>query len=336
MRTLKLLVMIFVLLTKVYAQEFTSPRATALGAYVGIADDIYGLDWNLAGTVQSKSDLEIAFASSNNGSGFDDLRFILRAGDRHVFAFKWTPGFQVTHSITKLPILPREQRTQLDYPYFSEINYKEDLGLGYAYQLTPHTSSAIEIKRRHYANSLSASRFWSMNLGFYFDLPKINIGLVSRNTLNFQYQKHRNQINIEIGDSLKAVPVNFDAFNSVFVEPEWRLDFGVSVRPLSRLLLAGDVFSDGSFGFGYEWEIIEKVYLRHSFSHRTDNLFRNEKVFAQSVGIGFAFSFARLDVAYYHPYGHRKVVRERMSFGEFSVQPMSDPVFLISALFLLN
>lgn len=323
-----------ILFIHVSAQEFTSPRATALGAYTAVSNDVYGVDWNLAATSFANTKLEISFASGPDIEGFEDFRIIWRPWKWLVLSYKQTPSFMVIHIIQKHPIyFPPE--TPLDL--LRALVYKEDRGVGYAIRFSPQAAFGMDIRRHNYLNIFSISRYWSLNLSFYLKInQKINFGIIAHNFYNYHYKKPTNRIEFYKNGSLQVIPVDFESFQSVFSSPEFRVNFGLAIRPWKRFLIAIDYFSDGGYGAGFEWQVFNPIFLRMGKSKKSDRLFKLKKVPAYSGGIGVVYKNIRLDLSYYFPYGGHPSGFEETRFGNFSITTSSRDILMLSLLFSIQ
>ena len=320
------------------AQLFTSPRATALGGYTSVSDDVFGLDWNLAGTTFHRDNLEVSFGADDYryNREFENFRVLMHFKGRHVVAIRRTPGQFLDHALFKTPSLPLDSRSPLDL--FHELSYQEDWSVGYAAQLFSNIAFGLDFRRMIYSNTFhSSSRFWSANLNVFYRVnPKLNLAMVARNIASYHYKKNIKSIKDYSKNPPETIPVNFDEFQSVYTKPTFRLDFGAAYHPWSRLLLSLDLYTDGGYGVGYEWEALKNLFVRQGMSHKYDLLFKNEKVFGLSWGLGYKYHNLRLDATYYFPYGGRDAVLETTSFGKFSVDPRKTDKVMISALFSID
>lgn len=340
MKILACFIFIALLSANSLSQEFTSPRATAIGGYIAVSNDLYGMDWNFAGMAFSKASLEMAFSSADGLAdgieGFENFRFVWRPWSRHVVAFRNTPSLVQEHRIRKSPFNPApEDITPLHF--VRRVTYEGDLALGYAFRLTSRFAVGLDLTRQIFSVEASSNRFLSLNISGYFKISdRLSFGVVSRNTHNFKYKEHFNRVGFIVEDSLRVIAVDFDAFQTIFNKPNWRLDFGVAARPFNSLLLTFDLFSDRGYGVGFEWEAPGSIFLRSAISHKSDHLFKPEKVFGATWGLGWRYhNLARFDLAYYFPYGGRNGGSESTFFGEFEIRPVKNDAFLLSIAFFL-
>ncbi len=317
-----------------FGQDFTSPRATALGGYIAVSDDIYGVDWNLAAVAFSRHKLDIAFASGSDIDGFEDLRILWRPGKGHVLYFRHTPGlnsFSLVHK-SRRPLLP-----QVPLDLLTRFDYKDDLGLGYAVQLSRKLAAGIDFRRRTYQSAFLFDRFWSTNISFSFQ-PQDNLrfGLVAENLYNYQYKKSPERFTAILNDSVQTINLGSELFQSVNRTPQPRLNFGMAFRPWSKLLLAADLISDGGFGGGLEWRTFKFLLLRLGAHHRSDLLYKGDKATAVSAGFGIVYSIARFDFAYYRPVGRRENRVVRNAYGSFNIRQIKNDALLLSARFAIK
>lgn len=308
-----------------------------MGGYTAVSDDAFGLDWNLAGTTFQTPNLEVTFGSNDirYNSDLQNLRVLLHFG-RHVIAVRHTPGNLQEHSFNVVPIPSPGSRAPLGI--FHELYYQEDFSAGYAMRLFPNVAVGIDVRRNIFGNSFrSSSRFLSTTVNFFWRAAeKINLAVVARNVASYHYKKHIQYIRDYTQDPPALLPVAFDEFTSVFTHPQFRLDLGAAYQPWPTLLTTFDLYSDGGYGVGFEWQAVKGVFIRQGMSHKSDLLFKKEKVFGLAWGVGYKYHDLRLDVTYYFPYGHRNAVSEFTSFGEFSVDPRKNDKLMISALFLIR
>lgn len=324
----------------VNAQEFTSPRATALGSYVAVSDDVFGLDWNASAMAFSPSDLQVAFTNRDFSESIVNFGLFIRFRKRHTIAIRKTPDFQVFAGFRKHPE-PEKIEDVTPYDLLFSLVHEQSWALGYAFRLSSRLSLGFDAKQHKYSNNLrSSSRFWSLSFGAtYFLNDRLWVGLVSRNTFAAHYKEHRDRIILRFPDApdVTVFPVDFDALPYLIAKPEWRLDLGVAARPLTNLLFSFDFYSEGGFGAGFEWEALKGFYLRQALSHKNDGLFEPQKVFAVASGIGLFYGAARFDLTLYISKGERDSAFQRSSFGQFEIQPsQSDHIFLISLLFFVK
>lgn len=319
------------------AQPFTSPRATAIGAYTAISNHAYGVDWNLAATAFSNANFEIALASEPfENDIIEDFRLLWRPWAGHVFAFRQTPGLGVRHIIQKLPLVfDPNDLTPLNL--LRDLVYEEDLMAGYAVRPFSQLAVGLDLRRQIYSNIFTSSRFWSLNLTASYQLSeKVRFGLIARNIHNFHYEKPINRIGFLQGDTLAVYALDFESFQHVFTKPERRFDLGAAFQPLDRLLLAIDIYSDAGFGIGTEWQVFDKFLVRAGLSHKSDGLFKSENVTAFSTGLGLAFDKLHLDLASYFPHGERASRIEYTDAGLFRIYQAKDMAILASALFIIQ
>lgn len=315
-------------------QELTSPRAVALGAYIAVSDDIFGVDWNLAATAFSTQKFDVAFASGPGIDGFEDFRLLSRPWSGHVFFFRRTPGTYTWVSVGRglNPIIP-----QVPFDLLRSFTYQEDRGLGYAVRLNSELAAGLNVRRQRYFSALYFNGFWSANLNVSFRLrDNLNLGLVAENVYNYQYQKSPERFYAVLNDSTQFIDLSSEPFRSVHLRPEKQLNVGVAYRPWTRLLLAADVLSDGGFGVGFEWSAFKFLQWRMGLNRRSDQLYKANKASGLSVGLGVAYSAARFDLTFYHPLGHRDNRLVESSAGLFDVNPLNNSALLMAVRFALD
>lgn len=321
-------------------QEFTSARATALGSYVAVSNDVFGLDWNASGMIFSEGRVQISMTNISNFESilesFRNYGLLLRLG-RHAFAIRKTPDFVAVAGFDKFP-RPERVEDVISYDLLFGLAYEQDWALGYAFKFSKRLAFGAEARRHKYSNNLfSSSRFWSFGFSATYVLnERLRIGVVSRNTFRDHYRQHRDRIIFQIpgNPDVTISPINFDALANVFTEPEWRLDFGLAAHPLKNLLLSLDVYSDGGFGAGLEWQVVKGLYLRQGISHKKDGLFKAGKVLALTPGIGWRYGIASFDLTLYWNKGTRGSAVDINSIGEFVITPFdAGRVAVFSAIF---
>ncbi len=326
------------------AQEFTSARATALGGYVAVSDDVFGLDWNISGQVFSKTDMQMSFAKQGfEGSSVNNFGLLIKFHDRHVLAIRKTPDFQTSVSFRKTPV-PQVPEEVTFYDLLSFSINEQDWAFGYAFRVLSRFSLGVEARRHKFNaalfNFLSSSRYWSFGFGAtYIINNQLRFGAVSRNTFSHHYKKHRDRIVLQFQGQpdVTVLPLDLDGLPGVVHDPEWRLDLGLATRPLNNLLFSLDFYTNGGFGAGVEWEPLHGVYLRQGFSRKHDGLFKPEKVFVLGAGIGVRYGAAQFDVTFYKSQGQARVI-EPISAGELEIRPNigGNRVWLLSALFFVK
>lgn len=327
-----------------HAQEFTSPRAIALGGYVAVSDDAYGLDWNVSAMAFSKTAMQMSFTKQGfEGSSINNLGLLIKFRDRHVFAIRKTPEFQSFVSFNKRST-PEKPEDVTFYDLLSFSVNEQDWAFGYAFKVSPRLSLGAEAKRYKFGASLlgffSSSRYWSFGFGAtYIFNKRFQVGLVSRNSFSNQSKKHRDRIILQFEGEpdVRVIPLDLSALPDLVIAPEWRLDFGVAARPLNNLLFSFDFYSDGGFGAGVEWQPLKGVYLRQGFSRKNDGLFKPEKISAFAPGIGVRYGSARFDITYYQSQGRDSVLAS-LQAGELEIRPNigGDRIWLLSALFFVK
>lgn len=309
------------------SQEFTSARATALGSYVAVSDDVFGLDWNASGMVFSESRVQISLTNFSDSEhvleSFRDYGMLVRLG-RHAFAVRKTPDFLALARFKKFP-QPERAEDVISYDFLFALAYEQDWALGYAFKFSNRLAFGAEAKRHKYSNNLfSSSRFWSFGFSATYAFnERLRFGLVSRNMFRDHYRQHRDRIIFQIrgNPDLTISPIDFDALANVFTKPEWRLDFGAAAQPAKNLLFSLDVYSDGGFGAGLEWQILKGFYLRQGLSYKKDGLFKAGKVLAIAPGIGCRYGIANFDLTLYWNKNNRGRAVDINTIGEFVITP---------------
>lgn len=344
-QTVQMLGCVLLLLVQIpilQAQEFTSPRATSLGGYVAISDDVYGLDWNVSGQAFSNSRMQMAFTSRQFSGHINNLGLLIRLGARHVFTVRKTPEFFSTVGFSKTPV-PQKPEGVTFYDLFSFAGTLQDWAFGYAYKVSSQLSFGMSAKRYLYDMAgviFSSSRYWSFGFSSTFIVNRrLRFGLVSRNTFSSHYKKHRDRVVLQFqGDpDVTVLRLNLDGIPGVVHEPEWRLDFGAAARPLDNLLVTADIYSDGGYGLGVEWEPVKGLYLRQGISRKSEGLFKPEKISAFAPGVGFRYGAARFDVTFYKSAG-RDEKSLPVPAGHLAVSPNTggDRIWLVSAVFFVK
>jgi hypothetical protein len=341
LKLLILLVMIFVISEIVNAQEFTSPRATALGSYVAVSDDVFGLDWNASGMAFAESRVQISLtnfsASEHVLESFNDYGLLVRFRHRHALALRKTPDFATAVGFQKFPV-PESLEDVISYDLLFFLLYEQDWAVGYAFKFSDRLAFGAEARRLKYGNNLrSSSRFWSFGFSAMYVLnDRLRIGVVSRNTLRHHYRKHIDRIIFQVPGEpdVTISPINFDDLENVITKPQWRLDLGVAARPARNLLLSVDAYTDGGFGAGLEWEPWKGFFLRQGISRKSDGLFDAQKIFSFVPGIGWRYGIAAFDLAVYLDKALRDPAHDVNEIGEFVITPADyNTVVLFSALF---
>jgi hypothetical protein len=310
------------------SQEFTSARATALGSYVAVSDDVFGLDWNASGMAFSESRVQISLTNFSNSESileaFRNYGLLARLG-RHAFAIRKTPDFLAFARFDKFP-RPERVEDVISYDLLFGLAYEQDWALGYAFKFSNRLALGAEARRHKYSNNLfSSSRFWSFGFSAtYVFNERFRVGVVSRNTFHDHYRKHRDRIIFQIpgNPDVTISPINFDALANVFTKPEWRLDFGAAAHPVNNLLLSLDVYSDGGFGTGLEWQVVKGLFLRQGISFKKDGLFKAEKIWAITPGIGWRYGIANFDLTLYWNKHNRATAVDVNAIGEFQITPL--------------
>ncbi len=323
-----LLVTLLLVIGTANSQEFTSARATALGGYVAVSNDAFGLDWNASGMIFSEGKVQIAMTNLSNSENilesFRNYGLLVRLG-RHAFAVRKTPDFVALARFDKFPI-PERVEDVISYDLLFGLAYEQDWALGYAFKLSNRLAFGAEARRHKYSNNLfSSSRFWSFGFSATYVLnERFRFGLVSRNTFRDHYRKHRDRIIFQIPGEpdVTISPIDFDALANVFTEPEWRLDFGVAAYPAKSLLFSLDVYSDGGFGTGLEWQAVKGLFLRQGISHKKDGLFKADKIWAITPGIGWHYGIAHFDLTLYWNKHNRETAIDVNAIGEFQITPL--------------
>jgi len=326
------------------AQQFTSPRATALGSYVAVSDDIFGLDWNASAMAFANAKLQVSFTNlstrENILSAFDNFGASLKLGGRHVIAFRKTPYFGGALGIEKTPIAQRpEDVTAYDALAFMVL--EQDLSFGYTFKLLPNLAFGANTTRFKYRSNLrSANEFWSFGFSASYILnDHLRFGVVSHNTFLEQYKHHTDRVRVRFPEEpdITILNLNLDAVPLIQTRPQWRLDFGAAARPWHNLLLSFDLSTDGGVGLGLEWEALKGFYLRQGLSNRSDRLFKPEKFSALATGLGLRYGIARFDFTVYHGNTDRKVAFVSSSVGDFNVSSSTTGrIVLLSALFFVK
>ncbi len=237
--------------------------------------------------------------------------------------------------------MPDKLEDVIAYDLLSTLVYEQDWALGYAFKFSERLAFGVEARRYKYGNNLrSSSRFWSVGFSVtYLFRDWLRFGLVSRNTVLNHYHKHRERIVFQVPGEpdVTISPINFDTLPHVFTEPEWRLDFGVAGRPLNKLLFSVDVYTNGRFGAGVEWQTLNGLYLRLGVSRKHDGLFKAEKFVALVPGLGWRYGVAQFDIALYWNDDELQPASESTSTGEFEISPSgTGRTVLFSALFFVK
>lgn len=340
-----LLSILLLQITIASAQDFTSPRATALNSYVAVSDDVFGLDWNVSGLAFSQATMEMSFTKRNfEGSSIRNFGLLFKFRHRHVFSIRKTPEFQTFVSLNKTPIAETPEEVTF-YDLLSFTVSEQDWAFGYAFKLSPRLSVGSEARRYRFGTSLlgffSSSRYWSFGFGAtYIFNNRLRIGLVSRNIFFNHYKKNRDRIILQFEGEpdVRVLPLDLSKLPYVVTEPERRLDLGLAARPIEHLLFSFDFYSNRGVGAGLEWAVLKGLYLRQGFSHKKDGLFQPENVSAWSSGAGLSYGTARFDVAFYWKRGDRDSIFESLPNGALEVRPTpgGDRIWLFSALFFVK
>lgn len=321
-----------------YAQEFSSPRATALGGYIAVSDDVYGIDWNISATVMGDSKWEIAFIKKSNAAGGrtgEDFRLLIRPGKRHVLAFCHTTILKLDHSFVRFP----PSNVYDDYVGLRNLinpSVGIDWIFGYAFRLTSKNAIGLDIKRYFYNNIPPGERkFWSVSFSYFKQITnRLRFGIIVRNALTYKSSEIAAVIPIDQNKVFRIEDTDI-TLKSAFNSPEFRIEMGAAYRPTNRLLLSTDIRTDGGYRIGFEWEFLRNLYSRMAMSHQLDLLYKRERVFGVTWGGGYKLRNVKFDIAYYFAYGGRGAFSETASFGEFEIDPLKDDALLLSATFTI-
>jgi len=316
-----------------YAQEFTSPRATALGGYIAVSDDVYGIDLNISATVMGDSQWEFAVTTTGGSSTGEDFRFLMRPGKRHVLAFCHTTIVKLDHSFVQFP----PSSVYDDYVGLRNwINPSVgiDWMVGYAFKLSAKDAIGLDTRRYFYNNIPPGVRkFWSASFSYFRQLSnRLRFGVIARNALTYKSSEIAAVIPIDQSRVFRIEDTDI-SLKSAFNSPEFRVEVGAAYRPTDRLLLSTDILTDGGYRIGFEWEFLRNVYYRMAMSHQLDLLYKRERVFGVTWGGGYKLRNVNFDIAYYFAYGGRDAFSEMTSFGEFYIDPGKNDALLLSAAF---
>lgn len=161
-------------------------------------------------------------------------------------------------------------------------------------------------------------------------------GKLPGNILTTRYTDHRDRIVLQFEGEpdVRVLPLNLDEVPQVMTGPEWRLDIGIAWRPLKNLMAALDLYSDGGFGAGLEWEPLKGIYLRQGINRKSDGLFKPEKLFSLGHGLGVRYGAARFDLTFYHSQG-RDIATAAIPNGQLHIRPKisGDRIWMMTVLF---
>ncbi len=323
----------------VFSQQFTSPRANAISAYVAISDDNFGLNWNTAGLAFGEHVFTVDFIARDHSKSISDLGAKVRLWDRHTFAVRKTPLVSMDTGFSRFPRpQTREEVTPLDLLGF--ILHRQDFEIGYAFRFNRKLALGVDSKRHVFSNDLfSSSRFWGFTFSAAYQFSdRLRLGLISRNSFTHHYREHFNRIAFRtaIDAEPKVFAIDYDAIPGVYTEPEWRLELGTAYRPFQPLLLAGDVFTDGSFGLGMEWQFVRNLFLRQGFQKRFNGINKEIMVTSYSLGMGINLWQARVDFSWNPWVKNEDDYRVTTTDGIIAIPAGREKYFVISALFVVR
>lgn len=283
------------------SQEFTSPRASAIAAYMSISDDIFGLDWNPSAVALANPQLQTSFSfPSGEELVIRNLGLLLPLGRRHVLLLRKTPEFVTSTSFRKLPEL-QNLEDLMPFDLLNFFQYEQNWTFGYALKINSGLAVGIDLKQHKFSNNLlSSSRSWNFSLSASCQINEhFRLAIVARNLLQDHYRKHNDKLvyRLQGEPDFRVVPVNYESFTPLLSRPAKRLDLAMGYQPFRALQLSLEGYTDGGISAGLEWQPWQGIYFRQGISRKSDGLFKEKKVALLSSGLGIKYGNARLDLA---------------------------------------
>jgi hypothetical protein len=324
---------IFILAAAFYlpalAQTFSSPRATATGGYLAAATNVYGVEWNMAASAFGAAEIETAFGITEE-TFEGDYRLLLRPSTRHVAAIFHTGAHRVYHLAFQIPLPSnRADRTPLHFGH--ELSHEMGWGFGYAYQKSAQTAFGLDVRQHAYSNSFTSNKFWSLNLSFAHR-PKdwLSLGVAFRNVVSYNYDEPENSLTYIQNGETKTTGLSLTTHQSIHTSPNHRLEAGIAIQPVQKLLLTLDFFSNIDYAAGFEWRAAAWLALRMAASHKHDHLFKERRVFGLAWGMGINYKFVTMDFAYYKPYGNGDAVIDAPATGKVQILPSNNDLLMVA------
>lgn len=310
------------------AQIFSSPRATAAGGYLAAATDVYSAEWNMAASALGTAKIETAY--SINNELLEDYRLLLRPLARHAVAIFHTGSYHVNHLAFQIPF-PRNRADRTPLHFGHELYHELGWGFGYAYQKNAQLAFGLDVRQHVYSNSFTSNKFWNLSLSFAHRLMEwLSLGAVFRNAIIYNYDEPENRLTYIQDGETKTTGMSLTTYQSIHTSPERRLEAGVALKPVQKLLMTLDLYSNTGFAAGFEWRPATWLAWRMAASRKSDQLFREERVFGMALGVGITYKFVTVDFAGYIPRRIRHVISDQTSAGAFVIKPSKNDQLMLA------
>ncbi|MFH0990170.1 MAG: hypothetical protein V1799_09165 [bacterium] len=311
--------MMLLVWSSVSAQQVSSARGAALGAFTALANDITSIEWNPAG-LNSVRDWEVTastFATLRRDIPLKGISLFTTGSakrflDHHVIAGSYSPGLSMEFVVPSALQFPDGPRVTAE----KRITYREQYALGYGYKIAPSVGVGISARFREQlitdteyfteqarilTKDFTASG-WNLDFGILWNYsPAITVGAVAKNLFRFTETELPQDL-LEYGlRNIKS------------------LRMGLAYKYQSDMTLAFDFDTEKQGALGMEWTPSETIALRGSLLYGA----KLQPFFPGfGAGIGWSYGSAKFDLSYL--YFFNQEARDSITVQQFLTTGVKD------------